>query len=150
MADYLFALGHFLLAFLLVAALGVELALMRPGLGAAGVQRLAFIDLAYGIIAALLLLVGFARAGMAARGWPYYSHNLFFWAKVGCFVLMAACSLPPTLAIQRWRRQLRTAADALPVEAEIRRMHRFMMVEIHLVIPIIACASAMARGYGGF
>lgn len=150
MTDYLLALGHFLLAFLLVAALSIELALTRPGITAAGVRRVAFIDLAYGICALLLLAVGFARATLAAKGWPYYSHNLYFWLKLGCFLLIALCSVPPTRAFLRWRRRLRADAGALPAEAEIRRARVFLMVEIHLLVPLLACATAMARGYGMF
>ena len=42
--------------------------------------------------------VGFARANFAAKGWAYYSHNSFFWSKIGTFALVGVLSIIPTIA----------------------------------------------------
>ena len=60
--------------------------------------RVVPIDAWYGVIAALILIVGFSRAIFAAKGWAYYAHNAFFWAKIGTFKVIALISVPPTLA----------------------------------------------------
>jgi len=51
------------------------------------------IDLWYGIIAGMIVVVGFARAIFAAKGWNYYEHNVFFWAKISTFVFVALLSI---------------------------------------------------------
>ena len=62
------------------------------------------IDAWYGALAGLILIVGFSRAIFAAKGWAYYAHNAFFWAKIGTFIAIALLSVPPTLAFLKWRR----------------------------------------------
>ena len=62
----------------------------------------------YGLLAGLIVVVGFSRAIFAAKGWTYYEHNALFWAKLATFALIGLLSVPPTLAYLRWRR----ASDA--------------------------------------
>jgi putative membrane protein len=48
------------------------------------------IDAWYGVLAALILIIGFSRAIFAAKGWEYYAHNAFFWARIGTFVVIGS------------------------------------------------------------
>jgi putative membrane protein len=82
MLDLVLAVAHHLLIFALAGVLAAELVMLRPGLDADGVRRIAGIDIWYGLLAGLILAVGFSRAIFAAKGWDYYSHNLFFWGKL--------------------------------------------------------------------
>jgi putative membrane protein len=107
------------------------------------VARIASVDLWYGLLAGLILIVGFSRALFAAKGWGYYSHNVFFWAKIGAFALVGLLSVPPTLVFLRWRR-----AGVTPVDAEVRGVRRFLYAEFALFALMPAFAAAMARGYG--
>lgn len=145
MLDLALAIAHHLLVFGLFGILFAEFMLVRPGMEPAAVRRVGIIDLAFGALAGLVLIVGFARAGMAAKGWAYYSHNGFFWAKVGVFLLIGLLSAPPTIAFIRWRK-----AGASPTDQQVAGVRRFLHAEVVLFALLPAFAAAMARGYGQF
>jgi putative membrane protein len=145
MLDLTLAIAHHLLVFGLFGILFAELMLVRKGMDLDTVGRVGRIDLAYGAVAGLIIVVGFARAGMAAKGWTYYSHNGFFWAKVGVFLLVGLLSVPPTLAFIRWRR-----AGVAPTDEQVAAARRFIHAEAALFALLPAFAAAMARGYGQF
>jgi putative membrane protein len=145
MLDLLLAIGHHLLIFAIFGIICAEAWALRPGLSAAAVSRIAFLDLWYGVLAGAIIVVGFCRAIFAAKGWGYYSHNGFFWAKLATFAVIGLLSLPPTLAFIRWRR-----AAAPPSDAEIGRIRRYLRLELVLFVFLPIFAAAMARGYGEF
>src|ERR1700742_550436 len=86
MLDLLLAIGHHLLIFAIFGIICAEFWAVRPGMSSTTVARVASLDLWYGILAAAVIVVGFCRAIFAAKGWGYYSHNAFFWAKMATFV----------------------------------------------------------------
>ncbi len=143
MLDLWLAIGHHILVFSLFGVLFAELALVRPGIDEATLGRVARIDLMYGAVAGLIVVVGFARAVFAAKGWAYYSHNLFFHAKVGTFILIGLLSIPPTISYIRWRR-----ADGTPTDEQVAKVRTWLMAEMGLFMLLPAFAAAMARGYG--
>jgi len=143
--DLVLAVAHHLLIFSLFGVLMAEFVVVRPGMTNVMVERIAAIDLWYGVLAALILAVGFGRAIFAAKGWLYYSHNAFFWAKIGVFVIIGLLSVPPTLAFIRWR----SGADA-PEDPQISRIRGLLWAEVVLFLLLPVFAAAMARGYGEF
>ena len=143
MLDLTLAIAHHLLVFALFGILFAEFMMVRRGMEPAVVAKVAAIDLAYGAIAGLILIVGFSRAVFAAKGWTYYSHNLFFWAKIATFAVAGLLSAPPTLAFIRWRR-----AGAAPSDAQVAGVRRYLHIELALFALLPAFAAAMARGYG--
>lgn len=143
--DLALAILHHLFVFALFAVLIAELVMVRHGMDAAAVTRVAAIDICYGSLAGLVLFVGFARAIFAAKGWDYYAHNAFFWAKIATFSAIGLLSLPPTLELLRWRR-----ADALPTDKAVMRMRRYLWSEMALFPLLPVFAAAMARGFGSF
>jgi putative membrane protein len=145
MLDLGFAIAHHLLVFSLFGVLFSELIIVRPGLTRDAAARIASIDLWYGLLAGLIVIVGLARAHLAAKGWDYYSHNGFFWAKIGIFVVIGLLSLPPTFAYIRWNR-----AGLAPDDSQVARVRRYLYLELLLFAPLLAFAAAMARGYGEF
>ncbi|WP_297295633.1 DUF2214 family protein [uncultured Methylovirgula sp.] len=145
MLDLWLAILHHLFVFSLFGIVFAEFFVTRPGLGRDAVARLARLDLFYGILAGLVVIVGFARAIFAAKGWHYYSHNAFFWAKIGTFAAIGLLSVPPTLAYLRWRRE-----GVPPADAEVKRVRIYLHVELALFAPLLGFAAAMARGYGEF
>ncbi|MEJ1968960.1 MAG: DUF2214 family protein [Rhizomicrobium sp.] len=146
--DLLLAMGHHLLIFALAAVLVFEIAVIRADLSAADIRRAGKVDLWYGIIAALILAVGFTRAVYAAKGWAYYSVNAFFWAKIGTFAVIGLLSVVPTVALIRWRRALTDDPAFMPAPAAIANVRRFMWMEAGLFALLPLFAAAMARGYG--
>jgi putative membrane protein len=111
----------------------------------ATVNRIAATDLWYGIMAGLIIVIGFTRAIFAAKGWDYYFHNIFFWAKIGTFALVGALSALPTINFLRWRRDRR-----VPDAIQVASVRRFLWAQMILFPLLLVFAAAMARGYGEF
>ena len=111
------------------------------------VERLAKVDMIYGISSIAVLLTGVARTywGMKGAGW-YWMQPLLH-AKITLFIVVAVMSIVPTLRFMRWRRNLR-ATGALPTELEIKKTRRLIMIEAHLVALIPLLAVFLARGVG--
>jgi putative membrane protein len=146
--DLLFAIAHHVLVFALAGIIAYELAVVRQPMTAADITRVGAVDLWYGILAGLILVVGFARAYYAAKGWDYYSHNHFFWAKIGTFALVGILSLWPTIQFIRWRGALKKDPAAMPSSGKIATVRRFIWAEVIFFALIPVFAAAMARGFG--
>jgi putative membrane protein len=145
MLDLVLAIAHHILVFSLFGVLFAELVLVRKGVDLATIGRVGRIDLMYGAVAGLIVVVGFGRAVFAAKGWAYYSHNLFFHLKIATFVVVGLLSIPPTIAYIRWRK-----AGAAPTDAQVAGVRKWLLAELMLFAFLPAFAAAMARGYGEF
>ena len=145
MLDLSLAIAHHLLIFGIFGIICAEFWAVRPGVTSATVARIASIDLWYGILAAAVIVVGFCRAIFAAKGWAYYSHNAFFWAKLLDFAVIGILSVPPTVKFIRWRR-----SGTVPGDLDIRTVRRYLHAELALFVFLPIFAAAMARGYGEF
>jgi putative membrane protein len=143
--DLWLAIGHHLIIFALFGILAAELVLVTRGMSLDVAAKISRVDSWYGALAGAIVIVGFSRAIFAAKGWAYYSHNGFFWAKIGTFVLVALLSVPPTLQYIKWRRSGET-----PDLADVGRVKRFLYAEVFLFALLPIFAAAMARGYGEF
>jgi len=143
MLDLAAAIAHHLLIFGLFGVLAAELVLVKQSIDQAGVRRVGAIDAWYGVLAVLILVVGFSRAIYTAKGWPYYSHNAFFWAKIATFGLIGLLSAPPTIAFARWRK-----SGQAPSQSQVASIRRFLWAEVALFPLLLVFAAAMARGYG--
>jgi putative membrane protein len=143
MLDLILAVGHHVLIFVLFGVLVAEFILVRRNIDRAMAGRVAGIDLWYGILAGLIIVVGFSRAIFAAKGWDYYAHNIFFWAKLGTFAVIGLLSVMPTLRYLRWRRE-----KSAPGEAEIAATRRYLWAQLALFPLLLAFAALMARGFG--
>ena len=146
MSDLLLSAFHFLLVFSLVAILGVQHALVRPGLTASSLHLTANLDRAYGASAALLLGIGFARVFWGVKGSSFYLLNPLFWTKIGLFAIVAVLSIPPTLQLVRWTKQAHSHPGFLPPDEEVRRIQWWLRAEMIVVVFIPFLAAAMARG----
>jgi len=144
-ADLILAILHHLLVFSLMAMLAVELTLLRPGLSPSALRTLGGVDGGYGVVAGLIIVVGILRVIFGAKGWGYYLDNWAFWAKMASFAVVGLLSIPPTLAILRWRKNRKSdPACALP-DGEIASMRRFLLAEAVLFLLIPSFAAIMAR-----
>ena len=145
MLDLVLAAVHHLLVFALLGILAAEFVAVRRGMDLAAVARIGAVDLWYGVLAGLIVAVGFGRVFFAAKGWPYYSHNAFFWAKLSVFFVVGLLSVPPTIAFIRWRR-----AGVAPSDTAVAAVRRYLWAELCLFALLPVFAAAMARGYGAF
>lgn len=145
MTDLSLAIAHHLTMFALLWVLAYELVAVRPDMDQGRVVALANVDRAYGALSGLMLLIGFARVTMAAKGWDYYAHNGFFWAKMAAFALVGALSIAPSIQFVKWRR-----GGQAPDPAQVARVRTFLYAQTMLFALLPLFAAAMARGYGTF
>jgi putative membrane protein len=145
MLDLVLAILHHVLIFGIFGIALAEFMILRPGMSNATVVRVASIDRWYGLLAGAIVIIGFCRAIFAAKGWAYYSHNAFFWAKMATFAVIGLLSLPPTIAFIRWRK-----LGLAPDDAAIGSVRRYLHIELTLFAFVLVFAAAMARGYGEF
>jgi putative membrane protein len=146
--DLILAIVHHLLVFSLAAILAVELATVRPGLSGVSLRRLGIVDMHYGLIATLILIVGFARVYMGVKGPEAYMGNWAFWAKVSAFVIVGLLSAPPTIRMLQWRKRARTEPGFALDAAEVRAVRPFLIAEVAVFALIPIFAAMMARGIG--
>lgn len=148
MTDLILAIAHHLAVFTLVAIFAAEFALLRPGIEGRRLGRLGALDGAYGAAAGIVIIVGIIRVLFGAAGWEYYVGNWVFWTKMLAFLGVGLASIPPTMAIARWRRTVKADAGFVPAEAEVSGARRFLYLQAALLVFIPSFAAAMARGYG--
>jgi putative membrane protein len=146
--DAALSVAHFVLLAGLLMALAAEAALLKPGLAGEGLGLMARLDAAYGLAALGLVAAGTLRVLFGAIPSEVYTGNPVFWAKIALIALMAAVSLPPTIAFQRWRRAARADPAFAVGAAEVARIRPFLIVQIVMTPVIIVAAAMMARGMG--
>lgn len=149
LTDLILAILHHLAIVTLIVLLAFEFALLRPGLTSDTLRRLSRVDAGYGAAAALVIVVGVSRVIWGAKGADFYLSNPWFWAKMASFLCIGLLSIPPTLALLKWRRAARLDAAFLPADGEVARLRRFVHAEVGLLALVVAFAAAMAR-YGAF
>ncbi len=146
--DLHLAIAHHLLLLLLAGVLAFEIGVVRSKMDREDILRVARVDIWYGVLAGAIILVGFSRAIFAAKGWAYYSVNLFFWAKLGAFAIVGLLSIMPTVEFVRWRKAASGNLTFSPTPHGIRNVRRILFAEAIVFALIPAFAAAMARGYG--
>jgi putative membrane protein len=149
MLDLTLAVLHHLAILTLILVVGAELALIRVELTGAAVRRLATVDLGYGIAAGVIVVAGVARVIFGAKGWLFYIHNPWFWAKMATFLGVGLLSIYPTVLFIRWHGAADADASFVPPPAAVAAVRRTIVIEAALLGLIVACAAAMAR-YGAF
>lgn len=142
-ANLVLAIAHHLAVFTMVGIFAAEFALLRPGIEGKRLAQLGKLDGAYGGIAGLVVIIGIVRVIFGGAGWEYYVANWAFWAKMLAFIGVGLASIPPTLAIIRWRK-----AGTAPSADNVNSARRFLWLQAALLLFIPAFAAAMARGYG--
>jgi putative membrane protein len=149
LTDLILAILHHLAIVSLIALLAFESALLRPGISPDNLSRVTRIDAAYGATAALVIVIGVCRVIWGIKGADFYLSNPWFWAKMASFALIGLLSIPPTLALLKWRKAAKQDAAFLPSPDEVGRLRIFIGTEVALLGLVVICAAAMAR-YGGF
>ncbi len=144
--DALLAWFHYLAIFVLVVVLTAEAVLLRPDMPSSAIKRLATYDRLYMLSAIAVLITGVLRLTLGAKGAAFYMSNPWFHAKIGLFVVIGLCSIPPTMNFIRWIKQSRMQPGFVPDAADIKRARRWVMIEAHLFIFLPLFAVLMARG----
>jgi Predicted membrane protein (DUF2214) len=74
--DLGLAIVHHLLVFMLAGVLAFEIGAVRPTMKRDEILGVGRVDNWYGILAVVIIVVGFIRANVAAKGWAYYEVNV--------------------------------------------------------------------------
>ena len=109
---------------------------------------LAGIDRHYGIIAALIIVVGIGRVFYGLKGWEFYVYNWMFWAKMAAFAVVGLLSIIPTVRFISWNRQASASPAFLVPAVELASVKIYIRAEAFIFLLIPVFAAAMARGYG--
>ena len=144
----LMAFLHHVLAFALTACLVYEFIAYGKNMSIEEIHRIQRVDLAYGISAGLLLIVGLLRVFVFEKGVNFYIHNPFFWVKMAAFAIVALLSIDPTIRYIRWNKTLRQNHRLEISEAEYKRTRMLLRLEIIGIAVILFAAPMMARGVG--
>jgi putative membrane protein len=149
-ATIALAFIHHAAAFLVFAALMVELVLLRNELTVASARSVLRMDAVYGVAAIVLVVAGLLRVFYTEKGAAYYFASGTFIAKLALFIIVGLVSIYPTMKFLGWRPALR--AQRVPAfEPSTRRTVRMLVhIELTLLVVILLLAPMMARGIGYF
>jgi len=146
--DATLAYLHYIAIFMLFAFLTVQLVFIREPLDERLVRRLGRIDIAYFVTAIAVLVTGFLRATLGAKGADFYFNSWPIYVKLGLFLAVGIISVKPTLTFIRWRRFFEKDAAWKEPGDEQASIRRLIMIEVHLAALIPVFAVIMARGLG--
>jgi|SRR6185503_1099850 len=120
---------------------------LRAPLDPAGIRRVLYADTWWGVSAILLIGTGLVRAFAGfEKGALYYTHNHYFWVKMGLLLSILLLELVPMIAFIKWRIRL---AKSEPIDASSARSFAVTsFIQAALLGGMVLAATAMARGYG--
>ena len=142
----LFAFFHHLCAFALVSAVAIEFTLIRQELTIASARRLQVTDLALGIAAGALFVIGLLRVFVFEKGAAYYFHSHAFLLKFSLFIIVGLLSIIPTMEFLSWRGAIKAGEVPVMDATKRRRVAAVIHGELAAIVVILLCAAIMARG----
>lgn len=145
--EALLAALHLVAILTFVVFLSSQAALCRiEWMNAAVVERLARLDVIYGVAATLMIASGIARLIWGIKGASWYLSQPMFHIKITIVLVMAILSIWPSIMFRRWRHNLR-ATGALPGELEVKKVRRLVMIQSHTLPVVAVIAVFWARGW---
>jgi len=146
--EAILAYLHLLAILTMVVFIASEAALCRvEWINPAVIERLARVDMIYGIAAGAVVATGVARTWWGVKGTAWYWTNPLLHLKLTLFIVIGLISIFPTRTYLRWRRELRGSGQ-LPPADEIRKTRKLVMIQAHIVAVIPLAAVFLARGFG--
>jgi putative membrane protein len=139
---------HHLFAFTVTACVVYEFVAYRRGLTVGEAQRIRHVDTAYGISAALLIVVGLLRVFIYEKGAAFYINNPIYWTKMGLFVIVGLLSIYPTVRFLKWNALLKENKAPQIADDEYKRIRLLLWLEVVGLALILLVAPMMARGIG--
>jgi putative membrane protein len=146
--DAWLAIAHHLAVFSLAAVLAAEWGLVRRGMAAADIRRLARVDRAYGLVAAAVIIAGVSRVIWGAKPAEFYLESITFWLKMAALVAVSLLSIRPSIRYAGWRRALDEDPSALPSDQVVGWARRMINLQLAVFLLIPTFAALMARGIG--
>jgi len=146
----LFAFAHHLAAFVLFAALFMELVFIKGELTLWSARKIVLYDMIYGIAAGVVIAAGLVRVVYFEKGAHYYVHSAAFLAKIGLVALVGLAAIYPTREFLSWRAGLKRGDLPTLEPLKRRRIATIIHAELTGVALVILCAVLMAKGVGYF
>jgi len=146
--DAILAYLHFAAIFMLFAFLTTQAILIRAPLEARMVRLIGRTDLWYFGSAFAVLVTGFLRAVLGAKGADFYFNSWPIYAKIALFLAVGVISVKPTMTFIQWRRAQDSDASWQVPPDEQAKVRRLIMIEVHLAALIPVFAVIMSRGLG--
>jgi putative membrane protein len=145
--EAILAAFHLVAILTFVVFLSSQAALCRmEWMNAAVVERLARLEVIYGVAAMLVIGSGVGRLVWGVKGISWYLSQPMFHIKITIVVVMAILSIWPSMVFRRWRRSLR-ATGAMPQAQEVKKVRRLVMIQSHLLPVVAVIAVFWARGW---
>ena len=148
MNSAIMAFLHHVAAFTLVGTIIYELVSFHRDLSLAEARRIQRMDIAYGVSAAFVLIVGLLRVFYFEKGAAYYAQNWFFWTKMLGFALVGLLSIYPTVRYVSWNKFFAKNQAPEISDQEVSRTKLVLRLEMLGIIIILLSAAMMARGVG--
>ncbi len=146
--DAILAYLHFAAIFLLFAFLATQAILIRGPLDIRAVKLIGRTDLWYFGSAFAVLVTGFLRATLGAKGPDFYFNSWPIYAKIALFLAVGAISVKPTMTFIEWRRAQEKDTSWQVPAGEQAKVRKLVMIEVHLAALIPFIAVIMSRGLG--
>jgi len=148
MINSLMAILHHIFAFTVTACVVYEFIAYRKGLTAEDARRIQRVDLAYGISAGLLIVVGLLRVFYFEKGSAFYLNNPVYWTKMTLFVIVGLLSIYPTVRFRKWEAAVRENRSPEILDDEHKRIRQLLWLQVIGLVLILLVAPMMARGIG--
>jgi putative membrane protein len=146
-ASVLLAWAHLLALAIGFGAVLERSRALRGPLDPAGLARAFRADNLWALAAGLWLATGLWRLfAESDKPIEYYLRNHWFFAKMGAFLLVFALEAWPIATLIRWRSALRRGET--PELGAATTIARIGHVQAGLLVLMVLCATAMARGFG--
>ena len=146
--DAILAYLHFTAIFMLFAFITTQAILIRGPLDIRTVKLIGRTDLWYFGSAFAVLVTGFLRATMGAKGPDFYFNFWPIYAKLALFLAVGIISIKPTMTFIRWRRRFEGDPAWQVPPGEQAAMRKLVVIEAHLAAVIPFIAVMMSRGLG--
>jgi putative membrane protein len=131
---------------LIVAALRVELVVLKSELTPVSARSVLRMDAVYGVAALVVLVAGLVRVFYTEKGSAYYFDSGSFLLKLALFIVVGVLSVYPTIKFMGWRKELREGRIPSFDAATRRRVRMLIHIELTLLFVIMLMAVMMARG----
>jgi putative membrane protein len=139
---------HHAAAFTVFACAVVSLVLLQLKFDLTVAKKLQLTDMANGIAATLVLLMGMIRVFYTEKGEDYYFHNVPFLAKLALYGLASIVSIVPTIEVFRWKKTLKLGQLPVVSDTKIGQLRAVAVGQVLCILGMILCASLAARGIG--
>jgi putative membrane protein len=148
MLDAILAWFHFMAIIALASTIFAEAFFYQRALAVATLQRLQRVDIAYGIIAGIVVITGALRVIYSPKTPAFYLHDVIFWTKMALFLTVGLVSIAPTMHFIRLGRVTPVEGIVAVEQRTYATMRRLLVLEVVLLLFIPLCATLMAHGYG--